>query len=183
MDESLIDSIIAEKDEIKKAASIDKLLQSEQITVKELAAAVGKSSSYICNLRRIVSLPELVIDGYYAKSITASHLRILSRLTSESDIIATYEKILTQSLTTQEAEELVREVLFAVTPGGSRISLLDKDTIMAGFKTLEPMVKVSINQSRVRTRVVLDLYGGFRKTSRFLQKLKEQGGSSTKLSK
>ncbi len=183
MDELLIDTIKAEKDEIKKATTIDNLLKQGEISVKELAEQLNKSSSYICNLRRIVSLPELVIDGYSSGTITASHLRILSRLRSEEQAIIAFEKILENSLSTQETEELIREMLFAVEPGGSRLSALDKDTIEAGFKIIDPAVKVTISQSRVRSRVVLDLYGGFRKTSTFLKKLNEQSSDTTKLIK
>lgn len=173
MDPQIVDSLVAERDDVKKATQIDSLLKSKTTTVKELAGLLSLSPSYICNIRRLVKLPELVTDGYYAGTISSSHLRILSRLPNEEEIILAYQKILERSLNTQETEELVREMLYKIEPGGIQVTALVKDKIALRFANLDPASKISVVQTRVRTRIVVDLYGGLRKTSRFLQKLSD----------
>lgn len=160
-------------DELKKAASIDSLLLSKIVTVKELSKMLSVSPAYVVNVRRTVNLPPLITDGYYARSISASHLRILSRLKNESQMIEAYEKILSQGLTTSQTEELVRTMLYTVEPGGSRASSLIIDKIKYLFQKIDQSAKVSVSQTRVRTRITIDLYGGLAKTTRFLRKLSD----------
>jgi len=107
----LADEIKGETDIVKKVKLLERLVSYDNIKLKEIAGRLGVKSSYICHLLRLRRIPEAVIDGYYAKNISLSHLFIISRLKDEDKILKAYERVLIESLSVKKTEELVRDIL------------------------------------------------------------------------
>lgn len=143
--------------------------------IKDIALAYGKTSSYICHLLRLLKLPEIVLDGYYAATISLSHLFILSRLKNQTNMIAAYEKVLTDGLFTHDLERHVREVLYNVKTHGDRIDKEIEATIEKKYASLDPAVSVSIAQTRRSASVMIRVVGSAQKTSEVLKKIARVG--------
>lgn len=167
----LIEELKEEKDPIKKANLLRILNSEKQIRIKTLATLLKITPSYICHLLRILRLPDIVTDGYYAKNLNVTHLFLLSRLKDPQDIIDFYEKILTGNLNVSEVEELVREKLYDVNSMGAGVEDKIKEKIAAKFKKIDPDAKVKIVQTRIKTRVEISYKGSRQKTTDFLKKM------------
>lgn len=154
-----------------RARLLDQINKEHQIRIKDLAKYLQKSSSYICNLIRIMKVPETVRDGFYTKNLTLSHLFVISRLKNPEDMIDLYERILTESLTVLEVEEAVREKIYEVGTGGIRTDKDTKDLIAKKIKQIDAEVQIKIIQTRIKAKLEVSLRGGTDKTSEFLKKL------------
>lgn len=168
---SRIDAVSHEKDSVKKARLIESFIKEKNVQIKTIASKLGKSSSYICHLLRLTHLPEMVIDGYYAHSISLSHLFVISRLKNRDEEIAAYEKILSDALTIRELDEYVREKIYRIKTIGERIDDLTKKTIEQKYKKIDPALEVKIIQTRIQTTLILKIKGNLKKTSEALQKI------------
>lgn len=160
-----------ENDAVAKARMIYNLIEEKGVRIVDVARLTKMTSSYICNLLRLLRLPEIVLDGYDSGNLSLSHLMIISRLKKNSDMVAAYEKILVKSLTTAQILEYVREKLYEIKTEGRRIDKETKKAIEEKYKKLNQDLKVSIIQTRMQTTVALKLKGSFKKTSEFLKKL------------
>lgn len=160
-----------ENDAVAKAKMICNLIEEKGIRIVDVARLTKMTSSYICNLLRLLRLPEIVLDGYDSGNLSLSHLMIISRLKKNSDMVAAYEKILVKSLTTAQILEYVREKLYEIKTEGRKIDKETKKAIEEKYKKLDQDLKVNIIQTRMQTTVVLKLKGSFKKTSEFLKKL------------
>jgi len=96
---SIIEQIKKEEDIFTKAKLIKFLRKKKDIPLKDIARKLQLTSSYVCHILRLNNLPEIIVDGYYSKQITISHLFILSRVKDKNKLISIYEKVLTDSLT------------------------------------------------------------------------------------
>ena len=67
-------------------------------------------------------IPDVVVDGYYSKSISSSHIYVLSRLNDKKQMIDLYEKILGENYTVKQTEMAVREYLYQVKSVGKYIN-------------------------------------------------------------
>ncbi|MCX7881294.1 MAG: hypothetical protein N2482_02140 [Patescibacteria group bacterium] len=161
-----------------KGRLIKKLIKEEGLKVKELTKKLGLTSAYICHLQRMVDLPELIIDGFYSKQITLTHLFIISRLKDKKKLIEVYEKILTDNLNTAQTEELVREALYQIKGGGKKISLEEKQSYWKKIQEKEKELNVKIIQTRIKGKIVLEIRGNPVRTTpvlkRILKKLSDE---------
>jgi len=160
-----------EKDFINKAKLLFLLNKNEKFTIKRLSELLQIKPSYICHIIRLNRLPEIIIDGYYDKSISLSHLFIISRLKEEKEIIDIYENILTNSLTVLQTEELVREKLHQTKTTGSYLTGNEKDNLIGKITANQESVKVKIIQTRIKSKLIIEIKGDLEKTSQELKKL------------
>lgn len=164
----------AEKDAIKRAKIIYYLHHDREVTLKEISTHLQVHSSYISHYLRLLQLPSIVLDGYYAKQVSSAHLFILSRLKKEEDIINAYRTILSNNLTSAQTEELIREIKFTVSTTEKSLSKNEKDEIIEDLEKEFPGIEVHITQSRVKGKIVLELKGETEKTSEFLHTVKKR---------
>jgi hypothetical protein len=129
---------------ILKAKLLHQLNQGKKISLKKLSETMGLKPAYLCHILRLNRLPEIVIDGYYAKNISLSHLFIISRLSSEEQIITAYEQVLSHNLTVLQTEELIREQLHQIKTSGSYLTGNEKDNYIG---------KITNNHKRSRLRL------------------------------
>lgn len=168
---TILKQIRVESDPIKKAKLLFFLNVDNQIRIKDLARMLPMHPSLICHNLRLLKLPEIVVDGYYSKNISLSHLYSLSRLKDESAVVALYEKILSESLTVAQTEEAIREIIFQVKTEGERIAKEDIIRFQESVKKIDESINVKVVQTRIRSRVEFVSKGNLFKTSLAIKKL------------
>jgi len=168
-----IQNIQSQTDIFKKAKEIQDLLSLKNLTSRQLAGFMSVDPSYISSLLRLLTLPEIVVDGYYSKSVTATHLIILSRIKDQQLLVSLYEIILTNSLTTAQTERLISEKLQSVDTTGTRVNDQVKQKIKAFFMQIDPTIDVFVTQTRRKASVIITSKGGYTKSSHILSKISE----------
>jgi len=169
-----ISTIQQESDPIKKANLLKSLHEDYDITYNVIASELEMSPAYISNYLRLLRLPALVLDGYYTGTISLTHLFILARIKDQDRIISLYEEILTKGLSALDLEELVRNILFATVSKGDPIGTEVRKAIERKFKTIDSEVDVKVIQTRIKSKVVLEVKGNRLRTNEFLRKLSEE---------
>jgi len=113
----------------------------------------------------------LVIDGYYARNISLSHLFVVSRLKNKDEIIKLYEKLLSKPMTVLQTEEIVRENLYGTKTKGEHIQ---KDEIKRFENFIKrDNIKVKIIQTRIKSKCIIEIKGNLEKTYRIIKKINE----------
>lgn len=167
----LLEKLRSEEDVFKVSNLLHQLIRDEQVPLVKVSRELGAKPSYISHLMRIKKLPSIIIDGFYSKNVSLSHLFIISRLSNVDDMIKVYEQVLANSLPTAKTEELVREMLFHVDSRGERV---DKDkihTLKGKFKAKG--VDFEVTQTRTKGRIALEMKGNLEKTTQFIEELIE----------
>lgn len=168
---SIIAELKAEKDIFKKAKLLHIFHTEKQIPIKDLARYLRLSSSYICHIMRLNRLPEMVIDGYYAKLVSLTHLFILSRVKNREQVMEIYEKLLTHNHTVQKLEETVREYLHNVKSEGSVLSSDKKQEYKDIIHKKIQNSEVSIVQTRIKSAVKITVKGSLMHTTAEIEKV------------
>lgn len=172
--EKILKYIEDEKDIFTKAKLIKSAVYQKHIRIIELARFLGKNPSYICHLIRLASLPEMVIDGYYAGLVSISHLFIISRIKDHKKLIAIYEKILKDNYSVQQTEEAVREILYDVKDKGERLKDTDIENLVKKIKTQIENIKIKISQTRIKGKINIEIKGDLETTSSIIKKILEK---------
>jgi len=153
-----IEQIKNTADYFAKAKLITFLVRQKNIKVKDLASALSLKPSYLCHIMRLSKLSEIIMDGYYSKLISMSHLFVISLLHEESDIMEIYECVLRDSLTVLQTEELVRAKLHGVSSEGEYVQdeMLKK---AKGRLKAEYNADTKIIQTRIKTKILIEWKG------------------------
>ncbi len=171
--QELFDKLNQEQDVLQKAEIVKRLRFDREVSVKRIARAIHKHPSYVSHLLRLTKIPQIVVDGYYAEQLSPTHLMILSRLKTEEEIIDAYEQILKGGLTAGQTELLIRKFKYDVEDEGKSIDTKHLETLE---KDLRDMLnaKVTLIQSRVRTKIVLEKRGNTDTTTAFIEEIAEK---------
>ncbi len=171
--QELFDSLNAEQDVLQKAVLVQTLVRDREVSVKRIGRAIQKHPSYVSHLLRLIKIPQIVVDGYYGKLITATHLMSISRLSSETEIIEAYQEILAHNLNVSQTETLIRRLRYDVAE-----ETIDVDLRQLAKKEKELRddleAKVTILQTRVRAKIVIEKRGKISDTSQFLSMIIER---------
>ena len=92
---------------IEEAISYKNLMGIYDYTQEEVAAALGKSRSYIANMLRILSLPKSVINLLESSQISVGHARALIGL---EDPLVIAKDIILKNLSVRETEVIVKRI-------------------------------------------------------------------------
>ncbi len=153
-----IEQIKKETDYFGKTKLINFLIHQKHIKVKDLAAALGLKPSYLCHIMRLNKLSEIIMDGYYSKLISMSHLFVISLLKTETDIMDIYEIVLRDNLTVLQTEELVRGKLHGVSSEGEYVQENKvqglQSKIKGNFKA-----DTKVTQTRTKTKLLIEWKG------------------------
>jgi len=172
-EEKYIEQFKKETDIFLKAKLLIFLKKEKNWRVIDLARKLNMKSSYICHLIRLNKLPEIVVDGYYNKIISKSHLFVLSRLNSEEDIIKVYELILEKNLNILQTEDVVRQILYKTKNEGQYLSSDERSQLIKKIELLGENVKVKIIQTRIKSKLIIEIKGSLKKTTSILKKIKK----------
>src|SRR3989338_9433451 len=97
--ESVIEQVKKEKDIITKAKLLRFLTVDKELRIKDVSKMIEMKESYVCHILRLNKLDDMIVDGYYSKLISISHLFIISRLRTKDEIRLAYEKVISDNLT------------------------------------------------------------------------------------
>jgi hypothetical protein len=165
-----INAIKLHTDPLTQAQLVVELLRESPIRNIDLARELGIKPSYLSHLVRVMKLPDMVIDGYWNKQLTFTHLILISRLKKAEEIIALYEEILTKNLNVAATERRIREILYLIDSTGKYISKERLHTIQSRIESsLQNSANVSIVQTRIKAKIVIDVPGNLVKTSEFIE--------------
>lgn len=169
--EQIIRQIKTEADFFNKARLINYLRKEKDVPLKDLAIKLGLKPSYICHILRLNRLPEIIVDGYYAKLVSLSHLFTLSRIKDQRILIQIYEKILTNNLNIQQTEELVRENLYNIKTRGMHLSKEERSDFIKKIIGNQKNIEVKIIQTRIKGTLIIKIKGELEITSQKLKQL------------
>lgn len=171
---SLVKQIKENGDIFLKSRLLQYLRLEKNFRVIDLAKETGYSSSYICHLLRLKKVPEAVVDGYYSKAISSSHIFILSRLNDDKQMIELYEKILSNNLTVEQTENDVRDYLYKVKSVGDYVNRDDLKQLKSRIKEKYPGLDITVIQTRVRGKIILEIRGDLEKSSKIIKLILEK---------
>lgn len=160
-----------ETDIFAKAKLIKLLVHEKNIRVIDLAKSLGKTSSYICHLLRLTSLPDIIVDGYYSELISISHLFIISRIKDQKRLLEIYEQLLKNNFTVQQTEEIVREVLYGIKKSGNHLEKKELMNFIEKIKEKNRDIDIKAIQTRIKGKIILEVKGNLETTSRALKML------------
>jgi ParB family chromosome partitioning protein len=113
-DQSMLEMAIVENvqredlDAIEEALSYQRLIEECSLTQEQLAEKIGKSRSVITNFLRLLKLPVAIQSGIIDHSIAMGHARALVGIKDETAQLAVYQKVLEESLSVRQTEELAK---------------------------------------------------------------------------
>lgn len=168
--DSVLTQIKSSHDYFEQARLILLLKRDKGIRIIDISKKLAIKPAYISHILRLNRLPEFVKDGYYSELISISHLFIISRLKTTEQIMEIYEKILADSLTTQQTEELVREMLYQIKDRGEYLSSAEKEKFLKSYEKKDN-IKAKIVQSKLRGKIIIEVKGNLEKTSAELKKI------------
>lgn len=167
---TLYDEFNNEKDHFKKSNILHKLTKEYNLKLNEISKHIKLSPSYISHIMRLKKLPDLIIDGYYTKQISITHLYIISRLSNIRDMIQTYEIVLTKNLSTLETDDLIRQKLYGFKTEGDYLSEIEKSSLIEKLNSIL-QGKIKIIQTRIKGKIIIELKGSLKETSIKIRKL------------
>lgn len=94
---------------IEEAIAYKSMIEKLNLTQEELAKRVGKSRSHITNILGLLRLPKEVQKQVIQGNITMGHARMLSKLEDDKKIIELANKIVNESLTVRDIEDIGTE--------------------------------------------------------------------------
>lgn len=107
MEIALIENIQRENlNPIEEAKAYDMIIKTNDLTQEEVANKFGKSRSYITNILGLISLPEFVQDQIAKKTISMSHARAISKLSSSVMQIDLTKRIIDENLSVRDLEKI-----------------------------------------------------------------------------
>lgn len=171
MPDLTIERIQQEKDHLQKSQLIDEYRKTHNLSIKTLSEALKMQPSYVCHYLRLLKLPSIVVDGYYGKMVSATHLYILARLKTHEEMQQAYEEVLANNLTSQQTEELVRERLYGITSSTDRLSKEEIKDFIRDISSQYPEVKVRITQTRIKGKILFEIKGSTETTTFYINEL------------
>lgn len=164
-----INAIKLHTDPLTQAQLVVELIREHPIRNTDLAKELEIKPSYLSHLVRVMKLPDMVIDGYWNKQITFTHLILISRLRKPEEIVGLYEEILQKSLNVSATERRIREILYLIDSTGKYTSKDRLNSIKTRIESsLENNARVSIVQTRIKAKIIIEVSGNLVKTSEFI---------------
>jgi len=162
---------------IDRGKAFKRLIEEFSLSIIQIAQRIGKSSSYISNSIRLLSLPDAIKDGLISEAITEGHARAITGLGDVKLMISAYKTILTQDASVRDAEELSRRIKAKTkkVPRYKRGEVITEEI----FKLTEDLekatgAKVKIKQSMVQARVNFIFNGDYPETSKAIKNIYEK---------
>jgi ParB family chromosome partitioning protein len=94
---------------IEEAEAYQNLVTTLGISQEELARRIGKSRSHVTNMIGLLKLPEEVKKYIFNGEISMGHARVLSKLEDTDTIIELANKIVKDTMSVRDLEELVSD--------------------------------------------------------------------------
>jgi ParB family chromosome partitioning protein len=95
---------------IEEAEAYQRLIEYHGLTQDELAQRVGKERSTVANALRLLRLPDPIKVAMSSGALSMGHARALLALSDETDLRRAAEKVMNESLSVREVEQLVQRL-------------------------------------------------------------------------
>jgi ParB family chromosome partitioning protein len=146
---------------LEEAAAYRQLLDDVGLTHEELAERVGRSRASITNSLRLLGLAPTVQRRLAAGTITAAHGRALAGLADHESQERVAQRVLAQSLSVRQTEELVRKLAASgagLSVRASRSRVERPPAILEVEKRLSDMLdtRVTVEVGRRRGRLIVE---------------------------
>lgn len=169
--DALVKAIHEQPDPIIQSDLINRAVE-QGVRIIQIANELDTSSSYICHLKRLKKLPEIIINGYYDKIVSLSHLFIISRLHDMDDMVSLYETVLAESLSTQQTEKKVFELLSGEKNDGNKLTKEWFMHLEDEIRSIDAAITVSSSQTRRQGEIVIKFKGSLQETGKVFEKIK-----------
>lgn len=153
---------------VDRAKSFERLMAEFNLSIKEVAARIGKSDAYVSNTLRLLDLPDALKDGLITGVIAEGHARALQQIKEPSAMIEAYKTILKENGTVRRAEDLARRTVARLEKeqsgeeiAGEEPTLGEKvDNLAVELrKLLGDNSRVHIRRSRTETAIMIVFRG------------------------
>jgi ParB family chromosome partitioning protein len=148
---------------IERAQAYKRLIDEFGLGTNEVARRVGKSAPTVSNTMRLLSLPDAIKDALVAGVISEGHVRPLISLGDPKLMLDLFKKILKESSTVRQTEEMARQAKGEIQKKETRTTThkLWVPELDEMAKSLEQTqgLKASIFQTRSQAKIVLVLKG------------------------
>lgn len=140
---------------IEEAKGYKQLLTSRSLTQEELAKILSKSRSAIANTLRLMDLPVEVQHMMEQGLLTAGHARAILAVPSEEGRIKLAKKVVTESLTVRQTENLAP--LFSVEHTETRIRVAAPQSFKRAARELRKMLDTNVKVKQVRGKNKIEI--------------------------
>lgn len=130
---------------IEEARGYQSLIERFQVTQADVAERVGKSREHVANITRLLKLPKLIQEDVVTGRMSVGHARALLALPTAQDQLNFRERILKETLTVRDVEEMMQQ---RTGTARKKFSNLNK-------KNLSPQMKLLLDnmQGKLGTKV------------------------------
>ena len=140
---------------IEEAKGYKQLLTSRSLTQEELAKILSKSRSAIANTLRLMDLPVEVQHMMNQGLLTAGHARAILAVPSEEGRIKLAKKVVTESLTVRQTENLAP--LFSVEHTETRTRVAAPQSFKRAARELRKMLDTNVKVKQVRGKNKIEI--------------------------
>lgn len=140
---------------IEEAKGYKQLLTSRSLTQEELAKILSKSRSAIANTLRLMDLPVEVQHMMEQGLLTAGHARAILAVPSEEGRIKLAKKVVTESLTVRQTENLAP--LFSVEHTETRTRVASPQSFKRAARELRKMLDTNVKVKQVRGKNKIEI--------------------------
>lgn len=140
---------------IEEAKGYKQLLTSRSLTQEELAKILSKSRSAIANTLRLMDLPVEVQHMMEQGLLTAGHARAILAVPSEEGRIKLAKKVVTESLTVRQTENLAP--LFSVEHTETRARVAAPQSFKRAARELRKMLDTNVKVKQVRGKNKIEI--------------------------
>lgn len=140
---------------IEEAKGYKQLLTSRSLTQEELAKILSKSRSAIANTLRLMDLPVEVQHMMEQGLLTAGHARAILAVPSEEGRIKLAKKVVTESLTVRQTENLAP--LFSVEHTETRKRVAAPQSFKRAARELRKMLDTNVKVKQVRGKNKIEI--------------------------
>jgi len=149
---------------IERALSFKRLIDEFGLGTNEVAKRIGKSAPTVSNTIRLLSLPDAIKDALVAGVITEGHVRPLISLEDQKLMLELFKRILKESSTVRQTEDMARQVKAQIQKKEPRTSksklwIPELDEMAKVISEKLSLTKAAFHQSRTEARLVLTLKG------------------------
>lgn len=140
---------------IEEAKGYKQLLTSRSLTQEELAKILSKSRSAIANTLRLMDLPVEVQHMMEQGLLTAGHARAILAVPSEEGRTKLAKKVVTESLTVRQTENLAP--LFSVEHTETRTRVAAPQSFKRAARELRKMLDTNVKVKQVRGKNKIEI--------------------------
>ena len=140
---------------IEEAKGYKQLLTSRSLTQEELAKILSKSRSAIANTLRLMDLPVEVQHMMEQGLLTAGHARAILAVPSEEGRIKLAKKVVVESLTVRQTENLAP--LFSVEHTETRTRVAAPQSFKRAARELRKMLDTNVKVKQVRGKNKIEI--------------------------